>query len=287
MAVESSVATSEDDAETVLLLPRNLALVRSLQLPSTAASRLRDVVRFEIERQTPFTQEQVYFDAVPDPAFRRGKETLSVTLVVVPRARLDAAVESAATHTTRLVAVDITDAIGNRFGANLLPAPSRYRRPELWRRWNIALSLVCMIAFIGLLIGLLHARERGVTELTRQTETILAQASDVEQRAAVLGEARRLSEHLPLADSPTALELLSQLSATLPTDSHFIQIELDAGVITARGQTRDLPAVLSALGKSSLWGTPELTGSRTLPEGDKQEFSLRLRLRNHVAVRDA
>jgi general secretion pathway protein L len=37
-----------------LLLPAGSALRRRLPLPAAAANRLRDVVGFEIERQTPF-----------------------------------------------------------------------------------------------------------------------------------------------------------------------------------------------------------------------------------------
>ncbi len=46
-----------------LLLPAGSSLRRRLPLPAAAVERLRDVVGFEIERQTPFAADAVAFDA--------------------------------------------------------------------------------------------------------------------------------------------------------------------------------------------------------------------------------
>jgi general secretion pathway protein L len=46
-----------------LLLPAAAGLRRRLLLPAAAAERLRDVVAFEIDRQTPFAADAVAFDA--------------------------------------------------------------------------------------------------------------------------------------------------------------------------------------------------------------------------------
>ncbi|MGL4690585.1 MAG: PilN domain-containing protein, partial [Stenotrophomonas maltophilia] len=44
------------------LLPAGSVLRRPLRLPAAAAERLRDVVGFEIDRQTPFDASQVSYD---------------------------------------------------------------------------------------------------------------------------------------------------------------------------------------------------------------------------------
>lgn len=46
-----------------LVLPAEAGLRRRLTLPAAAADRLRDVLGFEIDRQTPFTAEDVHHDA--------------------------------------------------------------------------------------------------------------------------------------------------------------------------------------------------------------------------------
>ena len=77
-----------------LLLPAQGALRRHVTLPGAAADRLRDVLRFEIDRQTPFSVDEVYFDA--RPLGRRGDGMIDAELVVIPRARLDAALAALA-----------------------------------------------------------------------------------------------------------------------------------------------------------------------------------------------
>ena len=68
-----------------LLLPAAAGLRRRLALPAAAADRLRDVVGFEIDRQTPFTADAVAFDA--RVLGRRDSDgQLDAELVVVPRA---------------------------------------------------------------------------------------------------------------------------------------------------------------------------------------------------------
>ena len=278
-AVEPVVDRLGDGKDSVLLLPRRSALIRNLQLPGSAATRLRDIARFEIERQTPFQLEQVYFDAVPEAPPQRGQSTLSIKLVVVPTSALDPAVEAAATLSSQLVAVDVEDADGVPVGANLLPPNRRYRPPERWRRWNIALLAICAVAAFGLLTGLLHARQRGIATLERQAAPLLIQAENVQRREAALAVARQYSTSPRTLHPLTALELLSLLSRALPADSHFIHVEISEGIVIARGQTADLPRVLAALRDPTHWKDPELTGSRTLLDG-RQEFSLRLHLRD-------
>ena len=57
-------------------------------MPAAAAERLRDVVGFEIERQTPFAADAVAFDARV-LARREGDGAIDAELVAVPRAALD------------------------------------------------------------------------------------------------------------------------------------------------------------------------------------------------------
>ena len=283
-SVEVPAGSPGGDTDAVLLLPGKLALVRPLQLPATAVSRLRDIVQFEIERLTPFSPDQVYFDAVLTRPLERGQATLSASLIVVPRQTLDAAVEAAATYAARLVAVDVEGGDGTPLGANLLPVSRRYRPPERWRRWSIALALICVIAGFGFLMGLLQARQRGIEQLDQQAATLLAQAAQIQRREYALAQMHRFSLGSSWPEPPPVLGVLSALSAALPPDSHLLHIELKDGLVTARGQTADLSAVLTGLGNSSIWKTPELTGSRTLPDGKTQEFSLRLTTHGRPAV---
>lgn len=285
-AIVSSIDQPDALLPGVLLLPAREVLIRTLQLPAAAATKLRDIARYEVERQTPFTLDQVYFTAVPRPlSIQRSASTLLMALVVVPRHVLDQAVASTLAMNSRLIAVDVIGADGDPLGANLLPVSRRFRTPTRWRNWNIALGITCLIAVIGIAIGALHARQRGMERLAEQAAPLFTQTTTIEQRQAALERARSLSVPTPQTSPTTMLEALSELSAALPLSSHLARIEFNDGVFTAQGQTDDLSGVLEALRANRIWNTPELTGSRTLPDGTSQAFSLRLRVRQSAVPR--
>src|SRR5262249_28882279 len=69
-------------------VPAARCLRRDLPLPAAAEDKLRQVLSFEMDRQTPFKADQVYFDyriATRDAAAKN----LAVNLTVAPRAQLD------------------------------------------------------------------------------------------------------------------------------------------------------------------------------------------------------
>ncbi|HDK38106.1 MAG TPA: hypothetical protein ENG92_03725, partial [Thiolapillus brandeum] len=71
-----------------LLLPNDWVLQRTIVLPVAAQENLSQVISFEMDRFTPFSADQVYFDChIGDR--EAGVDMFSVEVAVVPRKRLD------------------------------------------------------------------------------------------------------------------------------------------------------------------------------------------------------
>ena len=119
------------------LLPPGAALRRPLRLPAAAATRLRDVVRFEIDRQTPFEPAQVSYDVRELGILEDGQ--LQVELVVMPRLALEQWAGQVGPWAQGLAGVDVADADGQPLGVNLLPAEQRQTTRDPMRRWNCLL----------------------------------------------------------------------------------------------------------------------------------------------------
>ncbi|MGH8076333.1 MAG: hypothetical protein ACREPE_03265, partial [Lysobacter sp.] len=107
-----------------LLLPASTSLRRRLLLPAAAAERLRDVVGFEIDRQTPFSADAVAFDARV-VGIRDIDGQLDVELVAVPLTALDPQLVALGPLTTTLAGVDVAASGGVPLGVNLLPQAQR------------------------------------------------------------------------------------------------------------------------------------------------------------------
>jgi hypothetical protein len=102
----------------IFCIPESSTLTRNLSLPAAAEDNLRQVLGFEMDRQTPFKADQVYFDSrivARDSASR----SLRVELIVLPKALLDPQLASIGGGAIDFDAVDVrsrTDGDGARRG---------------------------------------------------------------------------------------------------------------------------------------------------------------------------
>jgi hypothetical protein len=75
-----------------LVLPPDAGLVRQLELPSEVRDKLADVVGHQMEGLSPWPVDQIYWAySTSRPA--KAARTFSVTIVIIPRATMDARVE--------------------------------------------------------------------------------------------------------------------------------------------------------------------------------------------------
>jgi len=163
-----------------LLLPGAAVLRRRLVLPAAAAERLRDVVGFEIERQTPFAADAVAFDArILDR--RESDGQLDVELVVVPRTTLDAQLAALGPLAASLAGIDV--AAGDApLGVNLLALAQRRQQHDPWRLWNWVLAAVAALALAAMLWQMLDNRRSAADALQRATDQRVASARTVSQQ---------------------------------------------------------------------------------------------------------
>ena len=278
--IDDAQATTGESTETVAVLPRKLALMRRLRLPAADNRHLRRTAHAQIERLTPFHPDDVHFAVVPHP-HSGGKDDafLNADLVVVPRHTITTVLDVARNSARRLSAIDIAGADQAPLGLDLLPDFARDHTGEHWRRWNFVLAIVCLLAIAGIMIGLLNARERAVSGLEARFQPLRAQAADTLRRERMLRQFESVLRTTSRSTRPTTLEVLSELSARMPMDSHLTYFHLDGGNIAIRGETANLAGMLERLGQSSRWASPNLTGSRTLADGHSQAFSMTLALK--------
>src|SRR5688500_8377817 len=182
-----------------LVLPAAAGLRRRLALPAAAGERLRDVVSFEIDRQTPFASDAVVFDARV-LGRRAGDGQLDVELVVVPRTGLQPHLDALGPLAAMLAGIDLADGNGRPLRVNLLPPAQRRQRADPARLWNLALATVAVLAF-GLALWQVLANRRAAADAFQQS--VDARAGEAREVAvqrqrlvdAVAGQTFRSEEH--------------------------------------------------------------------------------------------
>ncbi|WP_203323465.1 PilN domain-containing protein [Pseudoxanthomonas beigongshangi] len=244
-----------------LLLPADAVLRRPLVLPAAAADRLRDVVRFEIDRQTPFGADDVCYDA--SLRQRREDGQLEVDLIVIPRARFDAALAPLGGLASELAGVDVAALQGTPLGVNLLAPAERRIRQAPMRGWHLILASLALVAVVFAAWTILDNRRNAADEFETALRTRTEQARRVaaqRQQLVDLVEGMNALERTR-AQRPTAVEVLDELSRRLPDGTHLEKMSIEGDRLVVIGLSQEASSLVAKLQGSPLWRSPALSGA--------------------------
>ena len=256
-------------------------LRRTLRVPAAATGRLRDVMGYEIDRQTPFAVDQVTYDVrVLGPP---SGDHLQAELVVMPRQRLEQWQQAVGNWADAVSGIDVVDAAGAPLHVNLLPPGQRQRirNPQLRLELLLAAAAAVMLMLAG--NQLLHNRERAVDELRTDVERSARNARGVANERARLqtlvdGAAFLDSEHVK---RPTMLALWNELSSLLPDGTYLEKIGVENQQVQLIGLSREANQLVPLLQASPLWQRVNLTGVLQADgtAGGRDRFTLTAELR--------
>ncbi|GAB2669679.1 PilN domain-containing protein [Arenimonas aestuarii] len=270
----------ESPAPVWLMLPASAVLRRTLTLPAAAEARLRDVLAHEIDRQTPFSADQVSFEGRVLARDAAG-QSLRVELLVLPRARLERELQSIGPLAGCLAGADVRDADGRGLGVNLLTHTQRARRSDPSRRFNLGLAAVALVALL-LALGLVrYNRGEALADLRADVADATAEVRQARlarnQLVAKVEAANFLATRR--AAQPTMLELLDELTRLIPDDTSVDKLTVNDGRLVMVGQSRAAPALVGLLQASPLLEEPALTGAvQADPRTGRDRFTLTARV---------
>lgn len=240
-------------------------LRRELNLPTAAEDRLRQVLAFEMDRQTPFKADQVYFDyrIVQRDA---AAKSLKVDLYVVPRGHLDQELGALAALGISLDGVDCWRAApgSGRAGLNLLPQERRVKRVNQRLRLNFALGAAGIVLFVVAGTLFLNNRQAGLDAMSAEVDKA---KNDAKQTSAL---AKRLKDSTASAsylyrlkrDTTPMTAMLTDLTARLPDDTFLERLTVDEkGKVEVQGQSGNANKLIEGLQKSEVLDNAAFIGT--------------------------
>lgn len=252
------------ESPRVLLLDGAGVLRKEVRLPLAAESNLHQVLRFEMDRQTPFRADNVYFDW---KILGHDKENgqVRVDLVVTPRAGIDATCQKLAARGLGVSSVDILD--GDRpLGMNLLPPDRRVKVVNRKVRLNQGLALAAVLLLVVVMAGSLWLRSHQITELelaidevreeALRVQRIRDQINDTMESAGFLGE-RRMA-------TPMAVDVLADVTRTLPDDTYLDRLVVGQNTVQMQGKSQNAQQLIERVNQSPLMGAAAFRGSTRL-----------------------
>ena len=237
----------------VLRLGEGLVLRCEVELPAAAEENLRQVLWFEMDRQTPFRPEAVYFDYLlvqRQPA----QDSLRVDLAVAPRAAVDPLL--ALLDRMGLSVQRMPPLAGE--GMDLLPAEQR-RRPVDWRGWarrGLAVTAVALLlAVVALPLYQDHQRlvrlEQAVAAARSEALEVQRLREEIQERSAAVAFASRRKQQ-----GVSSLDVLAEVTRRLGDDSWLQEFELQDGEVRLRGEGPNAAQLVEELDDSARFTNP-------------------------------
>ncbi|BCT91804.1 type II secretion system protein L [Lysobacter helvus] len=259
-----------------LVMPAAAGLRRRMTLPAAAAERLRDVVSFEIDRQTPFTAQTAAFDArILDRRAADGQ--LEVELVVVPLTSIQPRLDALGGIASTLAGVDLSDGSGAPIGVNLLPPAQRRHRADPFATWHWVFGAVALIALGAGLWQVLDNRRAAADAFETDVNARSAQARTAAMRRQRLVDAVDGQTFLDQSRNgrPSAIEVLDELTRRLPDTTYLEKVAIENDRLTLIGLSSEASSLVGRLEGSRLWRAPALTGAlQPDPRSGRDRFTL-------------
>ena len=253
--LKSALAAASDLPPLRLLrVPPEQALHKALSLPSAARRNLKAVLGYEIDRETPFEQAEVYWDyRLSNQAHANGN--LDVGLVVVPRRAVDGLAAIAEEAGFSPVALEVANS-GQRASLLWLETPNPFQLFRLppWAR--LSLAGICGVAAILVLAPFAVKQAR----FFLADRTIDAIENDARAAATLnLAANRRMAALVFMGQmhrGASALEILATTTRVLPDDSYLSSLSVHDGQITITGSSEAAAKLIGALAVSPSFHNP-------------------------------
>jgi general secretion pathway protein L len=240
---------------TVLRLDEREVLGKTVSLPLAAERDLGQVLAFEMDRETPFKAEDLYWNHRIEAVDRQGGR-LSVRLVLTPKAGLSgllAALSRAEFHPRRAEIADGPDA-----GAFLPLDDGGPRAPRSSNRllWPLA---VCCTAF-GLAAAAIPFVRQEVALASLDREMVVARAAATEADS-LRQEIDRLSGSADFIESERdkagrPLVVLAAATRVLPDDTYLTEMELRQRKVTLTGRSAAAARLIGPLAADGTFRNP-------------------------------
>ncbi|WP_299203906.1 PilN domain-containing protein [uncultured Amphritea sp.] len=235
-----------------LCLPEAMILQTRVSVPRNARDYIDNVVRFEMDRLTPFRADQVYFDtgSITDEP---GTEQCHTELYLVPKEKLQGILtqlEQLGINPDRI----IPQAFLNRQDSNLnlLPESDEASHRSRYQRFQFALVCINLLLIITVISLPLADKETQIETLTDEVSQLRSQAEEVfqirEERQTLFQQQQHYVELTQQKRS--TLSLIAELTRLLPDEVWLSKISMQGRSLRIQGEADNASELIALLQNS-------------------------------------
>jgi general secretion pathway protein L len=257
---ESESAIPETDRVIVNLSVAQAAR-RQVSLPIGAEDRLGDVLVFEMDRLTPFSAADIYYDyrvVNRDPAHG----TITVDLVIALRKTIDDLLGRLA---QRNIEVSQLTLVGAAASTNLLPKDRRASvGPKLPIIPTVLTGVAAILAIIAIAYPLAMQRVE-ISQLEREVGELRPTALAADEIRAKIAAAAQQSDFFTERwnRAPTKIQMLNELARLIPDDTWLTRIEVNGETVRIHGESEGASSLIGLIEESRLLQDPQFSSPVT------------------------
>jgi general secretion pathway protein L len=254
-----------------ICLSGDLGLRKIVNLPLAARDDLDQLLRFEMDRLTPFRADEVHFaHRIVDTDLQDRR--ITVELVVAPRAMVDQALETARMVGVVPARLELVGAQGDApEPLDLLPHRSADRAGQ--RRLVRALMLLALLLTI---VAVAIPLERQRSKLADLNDRIAASRAEAEKSSVLREQLDLLTQTgyfllTEKARRPMATDVLAELTRLVPDEAYLSQLVLQESQVELYGSAATASDLIGLLDQSPLFRAPQFRSPVTQDVDDGAE----------------
>lgn len=254
----------------VYCLPDDQLLCKRLRLPMAAEANLQQAVRFELDRQTPFKADEVYFDI---KVVQRDAPFIDVDLFLILRPEIEDSLQQLGRLGLNLQGVDIDHHSGSTeqqeprpptpLHINLLPLEKRAHRSNRRVRINGLLAAVALLLMAVLMYESLYLRGSTLQQLQQQRDALRSEAMQVtkleQQLEAAVDAANFLAEQQ--SQSPSMLDVIAEVTRLLPAHTWIQRLQMTGKELELLGLSDSSQQMIETLDASPMFAGTSFKGT--------------------------
>lgn len=255
-----------------LLIDDSQVLRKEVFLPAAAEANLRQALAFEMDRQTPFSADDVFFDY---RVLYRDRETaqLQIELVVTLREPVMRDIRTLESMGMAPAGADIVQD-GRPAGLNLLPPDIRHRVVNSRLRTNVILAGVFLLLLALVMGQSIWLRQHQLNEVQEAIEEVRQEAFQVQQIRDRIKDASEAAGflHARRAASPTTVEVMAEVTRVMPDDTFLDRLLISSEDVQMQGKSENAQRLIELVNQSSMFTAASFRGPTRLDSRTQKEI---------------
>ncbi|MCZ6565087.1 MAG: pilus assembly protein PilM [Gammaproteobacteria bacterium] len=264
-------------------LDNSRVLAKLVTLPASTEENLHEVIKYEMDRYTPFSANDVYFDYRIEGRLAE-KDLIKVLLLVVRKEILkpiESMVEDGVIALERINIINLSNANHSINDVKLLRTLSSANHHQSTVKWLLvaAVGLIMLTAITPLIINYLH-----INKLSQELEKLESTVSEVKQ---LQSEYQKMLEQVGYLvaikeKNPSIIGVLNLLTEVTPDHTFVQRLSIEDGLLSLQGLSASASEFIPIIDKTGQFEDIRFSAPVTLSATDNLEnYSITARLISH------